>query len=107
MPDEQEQRYLDLIQQFPDSPLGYFSLAKYYVDARRFDDAVPHLERCLAHDPSWAAALVALADAHAGAGRPEKAIAILEQAQKTALAQNHRTMADEIADRLDELQRGF
>ncbi len=107
MADEQEQRYLDLIEQFPDSPLGYFSLAKFYVDSGRFEDAVPHLERCLAHDGSWAAALVALADAHAGAGRPEKAIEILERAQSTALAQNHRTMADEIGDRLDELRRDF
>lgn len=107
MADEQEQRYLELIQQFPESPLGYFSLAKHYVDAGRYEEAIPHLERCLDHDPAWAAALVALADAHAGLGQPEQAIEVLERAQSTALAQSHPTMAEEISDRLDELRREF
>ena len=51
----------------------------------------------------YAAALVALGDALAGAGRRDEARQVLEGARDTALAQSHPSLAEEIAERLEDL----
>ncbi len=104
MPDAREQKYLDMIAAFPDSPLGYFSLARYYVEVARFAEAIEPLEKCLKDDPEWAAAMVALGDAYAGAGQTAKAVEILKRARQSAQAQSHATMAQDIAERLADLE---
>lgn len=104
MPDAREQKYLDMISQFPDSPLGHFSLGKYYVEANRFSEAIPALERCLKEEPDWAAAMIALGDALAGSGRAQEAIALLTRARESALAQSHDSLAEDIDERLRDLQ---
>ena len=101
--DERERKYLDMIAQFPESPLGHFTLGRYYVEQGRFLEAVAPLERCLAEEPAWTAALVALADACAGAGEKAKAIALLERAAGTPQA-GHGGLADDIAERLEDLR---
>lgn len=101
--DERERKYLDMISQFPESPLGHFTLGRYYVEQGRFQEAIAPLERSLADEPEWTAALVALADAKAGAGDKAAAVALLERAAQTPQA-SHGGMADDIADRLDDLR---
>ncbi|MGC4122874.1 MAG: tetratricopeptide repeat protein [Myxococcales bacterium] len=101
--DEREKKYLEMIEAFPESPLGYFTLGRYYVEQGRFREAIAPLERCIAEEQDWAAALVALADAHAGAGDKAKAIELLERASSTPQA-GHGGIADDIADRLDDLR---
>src|SRR2546421_143835 len=73
MPDDREQRYLAMISQFPDSPLGHFSLGRFHLEAGRFAQAAASLARCTGLDPTYAAALLSLGDAYAGAGETEKA----------------------------------
>lgn len=104
MPDAREQKYLDMIAQFPESSLGHFSLARYYIELGRFQEAIPALERCLKDEPEWAAAMVALGDALAGAGREEDAVALLNKARGSALAQSHASLAEEIDERLADLK---
>jgi tetratricopeptide (TPR) repeat protein len=101
--DERERKYLDMITQFPESPLGYFTLGKYYVELGRYAEAVEPLERCLEEEPDWAAAIVALADALTGRGDKARAIALLEQALQTKQAA-HGGLADEIEERLEDLR---
>lgn len=102
--DEREQKYLDMIAQFPESPLGHFSLGKYYLEVGRLKDAVAPLERCTSEEQDWAAAMVALGDAYAGIGETQKAIAVLEKARATALGQSHASLAEEIDARLEDLR---
>ncbi len=64
--DAREQKYLDMIAQFPESPLGHFTLARYYVEVGRFQEAIAPLERCLGEEPDWTAAMIAVGDAWAG-----------------------------------------
>jgi tetratricopeptide (TPR) repeat protein len=100
--DERERKYLDMIEAFPESPLGHFTLGRYYVEQGRFREALAPLERCVAEEQDWAAALVALADAHAGLGDKAKAIELLERAGRTPQA-GHGGIADDIAERLEDL----
>lgn len=101
--DERERKYLEMIASFPESPLGYFTLGRYYVEQGRYQEAIAPLERCVAEEKEWAAALVALADAHAGAGDRARAVELLELAQKTPQA-SHGGIADDIAERLEDLR---
>ena len=101
--DERERKYLDMIAQFPESPLGYFTLGKYYVEVGRHAEAVEPLERCLKEEPDWAAASVALADALVGKGDKARAIVLLEEALRTPQAA-HGGLADEIEERLEDLR---
>lgn len=103
MSDEREQRYLSMIEQFPDSPLGYFSLGRYYLELSRFDDAAKALARCTELDPKYAAALVALGDAWSSAGQEEKARDAFARGRAAALEQGHPELAEEIDERVAEL----
>jgi len=100
---EREQRYQAMITQFPDSPLGYFSLGRYYLEEARFAEAAKNLARCTELDPTYAAALLSLGDALAGGGEREQAKAAYARAREAAMAQNHPTLAEEIDERVADL----
>lgn len=100
---EREKRYLAMIEQFPDSPLGYFSLGRYYLEEGRFEDAAAKLARCTELDPTYAAALLSLGDAWAAAGEKDKAREAYARGRGAALAQNHPSLAEEIDERVAEL----
>ncbi|MBI5546447.1 MAG: hypothetical protein HY901_21400 [Deltaproteobacteria bacterium] len=101
--DDRERKYLDMIAQFPESPLGHFTLGKYYVEVGRFSEAVEPLQRCLAEEPEWTACLIALSDSLIGAGRKGEAIELLERARETPQA-SHGGLAEEIDERLEDLR---
>lgn len=103
MPADREAQFKQMVTEFPDSPMGYFSLGKLYLESRRYAEAADCLERAVRLQPEYAAGLVALAEAHVGAGEPAKARAAYQQARQAALAQNHRGLAEEIDHRLAEL----
>jgi len=101
--DERERKYLDMVSQFPESPLGHFTLGRYYVEVGRPLEAITPLERCLVEEPEWTAAMVSLADALVATGRKSDAIALLHRAQQTPQA-GHGSLADDIAERLEDLE---
>ena len=101
--DPREQKYLDMISQFPESPLGQFSLGRYLVEVGRFREAIAPLEHCLAEDPDWTAAMVSLGDALAGTGEAARAAEIWRRARSTAQAQSHGSLAQDIEERLADL----
>jgi len=103
MSTDREAQFKQLVAQFPDSPMGHFSLGKLYLDERRYPEAATALEEATRLDPQYAAALVALGDAYAGAGQREKAREVLTRARTTALGQSHASLAEEIDSRLEDL----
>lgn len=104
MSDPREEQFRQLVTEFPDSPMGHFSLGKLLLEQRRYPEAATSLERAVGLDAQYAAAMVSLGDAYAGAGRTADAREVLERAKSTALAQSHASLAEEIDDRLGELE---
>jgi Flp pilus assembly protein TadD len=100
---DRETRFRKMAEEFPDSPMGHFSLGKLLLDARRYAEAVEPLERATRLQPDYAAALVALGEAHLGAGQKDPARAALERARTAAAAQGHDGLAEEISARLAAL----
>lgn len=103
MTSDREAQFKKLVADFPDSPMGHFSLGKLYLEGRRYAEASRALEEAVRLDPQYAAALVSLGDAYTGEGRREEAKAVLERARATALGQSHQSLAEEIDERLAEL----
>lgn len=102
--DEREQQYRQMIAEFPDSPLPWFSLGRHLLEKARFEDAAEAFERCVAADPAYAAALLALGDAYAGLDEVEKAKDAWERCAAAALAQGHPSLAQEARERAEELE---
>jgi uncharacterized protein HemY len=100
---EREAEYRKMVEQFPDSPLGHFSLGRFLLEAGRYAEAAQVLGRANALQAEWAAALVALGDAQAGAGERAQAAQTWQKAREVALAQRHPSLAEEIDERLAEL----
>ncbi|MFL5321384.1 MAG: tetratricopeptide repeat protein [Myxococcaceae bacterium] len=103
MSDPREDKFKQIVAQFPDSPMGHYSLGRLYLEQRRFAEACAPLEKATTLDPSYAAALVCLGDAYSGAGRTEDARRVFTNAKEIALAQKHDGLAEEIQDKLDML----
>jgi predicted Zn-dependent protease len=103
MSQERERQFQQLVAEFPDSPMGHFSLGKLYLETARYAEAVKCLEDAVRLDPSYAAAMVSLGDAYAGAGKREQAREIWTRARNTALAQSHASLAEDIDVRLEDL----
>jgi cytochrome c-type biogenesis protein CcmH/NrfG len=103
MDDARLEQFRQMVAEFPDSPMGHFSLGKAYLERRAYADAVRSLEEAVRLDPDYAAAMVSLGDAFAGAGDRQKAREVLERARATALAQSHASLGEEIAERLADL----
>lgn len=103
MTDPREQQFLDLVKDFPDSPMGHFSLGKHYLEIGRFAEAVQCLSRAAQLDATYVAALVALGDAHLGARQEAEAREVLTRARELAVAQKHLGLAEEIDERLESI----
>ena len=103
MSDTRLEQFKQMVAEFPDSPMGHFSLGKLYLERRAYAEAVECFEHATRLDPAYAAAMVSLADAYVGAGRPDAAREVLGRARATALAQSHQSLADEIDERLEDL----
>ncbi|WP_373044689.1 tetratricopeptide repeat protein [Vulgatibacter sp.] len=101
--DERERQYRQMIEEFPESPLPWFSLGRYLLEVARFEEAVEALQRCIDADPSYAAALLAQGDALAAIDETERARDAYARCADAALAQGHPTLAGEARERAEEL----
>ena len=93
---EREAQFRKLVEQFPESPMGHFSLGKMLLEQRRYREACESLETATRLDAGYAAALLALGEALAQDGQTEKARAAWEQARARALEQKHPSLAEEV-----------
>ena len=103
MGSEREAQFRKLAADHPTSPMVHFSLGKFLLDQRRYVEAVESLRTAVSLQTDYAAAMVALGDALAGAGRKDEARQVLEGARATALGQSHPSLAEEIDERLADL----
>ncbi|RKG93115.1 tetratricopeptide repeat protein [Corallococcus sp. CA053C] len=103
MSDARLEQFKKMVAQFPDAPMAWFSLGKLHLERKEYADAIQSLESAVRLDPQYAAALVSLGDAYAGAGQTDKAKAVLTTARDHALAQQHPGLAEEIDERISEL----
>ena len=100
---EREAQFRKLVEQHPESPMGYFSLGKLLLEQRRYGEAAQTLSHAARIAPTYAAALLALGEALAGDGQREAARAAWEQARLRAVEQNHPSMAEEVEQLLADL----
>ena len=103
MSDAREAQYKKMIDDFPQSPIPWFSLGKLYLEQGRMGDAVHYLEEANRRQAEWAAALVSLGEAYAGIGQYDRARQTWAIAKEVALKQNHPSLAEEIDEKVDEL----
>ena len=100
---DREAQFKQLVAEFPDSPMGHFSLGKLYLEQQRWAEAVPCFEQAVKADLTYAAALVALGDAWAGAGDTARARAAWEQALQTPHGQKDQSLQADLEQRISEL----
>lgn len=101
---DREATFKQVISQFPDSPMGHFSLGRLYVDEKRWADAAKSLDEAVRLDPNYAAALVALGDAHNGAGDKAKAKDAWERALATPHGQRDLSLQGDLEQRIRDLE---
>src|SRR6185436_15575574 len=103
MATEREQQFLDMVREFPDSPMGYFSLGKYYLDEKNYALAESALEHAVKLDPNYSAAWVALGDARVELGIPEKAREAFTSALQTPHGKKDLSLQADVERRLADL----
>lgn len=101
---DREATFKQLVAEFPDSPLGHFSLGRLYLDEKRWTEAIASLSTAVSLDATYAAAFVALGDAHAGAGDKARAKAAWEQALATPLARRDLSLQADLDQRIRDLE---
>lgn len=100
---DREAMFREMIRQFPDSPMGHFSLGRLLVDEQRWAEAVTSLGEATKLDPTYAAAFVALGDAHAGLGAKDAARGAWQQALATPLGQKDLSLQADLDQRIRDL----
>jgi tetratricopeptide (TPR) repeat protein len=88
----------------PDDPLGNFGLGELLVEEGSFEEAARHLERALAADPRYSAALLALGRAHEGAEDLASARETYRRGVNVAAAKGDLATANKIQERLVVLE---
>ena len=100
---DREEQFKQLVAEFPQSPMGHFSLGKLYLESKRWAEAAGCFEAAVKLDATYAAALVALGDAWAGAGDALKARAAWEQALQTPHGKKDASLRDDLSQRIGDL----
>jgi cytochrome c-type biogenesis protein CcmH/NrfG len=98
-----EEDLKSMVKEFPDSPMGWFSLGRHYLDAKKYAEAADALGSAVKLDPAYAAAWVALGDAHSGAGAADKAREAWNQALETPLGKRDMSLQADLEQRLADL----
>jgi len=78
------ERFKTMTEADPDNELGHFSLARAYMDAGLFADAVPELQRVLTLNTNFSKAYALLGQAQYLLGQKDFAIATLNQGYRIA-----------------------
>jgi uncharacterized protein HemY len=99
-----EALFLDMVQQFPDSPMGHFSLGRLYLDEQRWAEAVSALSEAVRLDGTYAAALVSLGDACLGLGQKVEARSAWQRALETPLGRRDQSLQSDLEQRLRDLE---
>jgi uncharacterized protein HemY len=100
---DREAMFKQMVTEFPDSPMGHFSLGRLYVDEKRWVEATEALGNAVKLDPTYAAAHVALGDAFAGMGNKAQAKAAWEAALATPLGKRDMSLQADLEQRIRDI----
>jgi Tfp pilus assembly protein PilF len=92
-----------MVKDFPDSPMGWFSLGRHYLEGKDFQQAATCIAEAAKLDPNYAAAWVALGDAQAALGLPEEARAAWKKALETPHGKKDISLQADLEQRLSDL----
>ena len=98
-----EEQLLEMVNEFPDSPMGAFSLGKHYLEHQRPADAAARLEDAVRLDPAYTAAHVSLGDAYSALGKSELARKAWNAALATPHGKRDASLQEDLEQRLSEL----
>jgi predicted Zn-dependent protease len=101
--DEREAMFQSMVNEFPDSPMGHFSLGKYFLEKGRYAESAAALSKAVELDPGYAAAWVALGDARAGAGDNDGAKAAWHKALETPHGKKDMSLQGDLEQRINDL----
>ena len=101
---DREAMFKEMVRQFPESPMGHFSLGRLLVDEKRWSEAVVALSEAVRLDPNYAAAMVALGDSHAGAGSKAEAKAAWERALESPHGRKDTSLQADLEQRIRDLE---
>lgn len=103
MASDRETLFLQMTREFPDSPMGFFSLGRLYLDEKRWAESVTALAAAVKLDPNYSAAWVALGDAQLGLSRRDDAKAAWQRALETPHAKRDLSLQADLDQRLRDL----
>lgn len=103
MTDPRELMFREMVREFPDSPMGHFSLGRLLIDQKRWPEAAEALAAATRLDPSYAAAFVGLGDARAAQGDKDGAKAAWQQALETPLGRRDLSLQADLDQRIRDL----
>lgn len=94
------EQFQKLVSQQPDNELFRFSLAQALINAERSEEAIPHLEMCVAKKADWMMPRILLGKLLLSSEQTENARPLLEDALQLAIDQDHEDPAAELQDLL-------
>jgi predicted Zn-dependent protease len=100
---DREALFKQMVKEFPESPMGHFSLGRYYLDAKSWAESAKSLAEAVRLDPAYAAAWVALGDAYSGLGEKDNARGAFTKALATPLGQRDMSLQADLDARLRDL----
>lgn len=98
-----ETTFKEMVVRFPQNPMGHFSLGRLYVEEKRWAEAVVALQKAVELDSTYAAAFVALGDAHAGTGAAAEAKKAWQNALNTPLGQRDQSLQADLEQRIRDI----
>ena len=103
MASERETMFRQMVKDYPDAAMGWFSLGKLLLEERRAPEAAEALRQAVTVDPDYAAAWVALGDAMTASSNKEGARDAWQRALATPLGQRDLSLQGDLEDRLRAL----
>jgi tetratricopeptide (TPR) repeat protein len=92
-----------MVKEFPESPMGWFSLGKHHLEAKDYAQAQTCFAEAVKLDPAYAAAWVSLGDAQAALGLPDEARKAWQSALETPHGKKDQSLQSDLEQRLDDL----
>ena len=100
---ERIERFKYMAEADPQNELGHFSLGRAYMDAGRFADAVPALQKALSINKNLSKAYQMMGQSHLELGETASAIGVLTEGIKIADSRGDVLPRNEMADMLRTL----
>jgi tetratricopeptide (TPR) repeat protein len=100
---EQINRFLKLLEQYPDNELARFSLGKSYFDLGNYSEAKAQFEKALARKRDWMVVQILLGKCEQAMGNIPAARAAYEKGLQLAIDQKHDGPQAELEQLLADL----